>query len=126
MKLKIPEGRDWGERLFFIIPVLGPLARKIVVARFCRTLGLLLQGGVPLIQSLEVAHKTSNSQILAEALEAIQISIRSGSSLASPLADTGIFPSLALEMIIIGEETGSLEDFLYKISELYEQEVSLT
>jgi type IV pilus assembly protein PilC len=122
--LKTPEGGLWGEKFFLLTPVLGPLARKIIIVRFCRILGLLLQGGVPLLQSLQMAHKSSSSRILAEAFEAVQSSIRGGSKLADPLRITGIFPSLVLEMIAIGEETGSLEDFLAKISELYEQEVS--
>ena len=105
------------------LPFLGSLLRKAETARFSYTLGALLHSGLPLLNALEMARKTVANSCLAEALLAAQKSVRQGGSIALSLAEEKVFPSLAVQMIGVGEECGELEEMLEKISDFYEAEV---
>ena len=105
------------------IPVIGILLRKIAVARFCRTLGTLVSSGVPILEGLEVTAKTSGNAIVEDAIMATRKSVEEGRNLASPLGDTDVFPSMVVQMISVGEQTGALDTMLSKIADFYEDEV---
>ena len=96
---------------------------KTVISRFVRTLSTLLRGGVPIVRALETSGPTCGSSLVANAVEAAAREIEVGRTISKPLAASGLFPPMVIEMISIGEETGNLPDMLDKISEFYDEEV---
>ncbi|HKQ96940.1 MAG TPA: type II secretion system F family protein [Candidatus Polarisedimenticolia bacterium] len=105
------------------LPVMGDLLRKIAVARFCRTLGTLIQSGVPILEGLEITARTSGNSIVEDAIMATRKSIEEGKTIAGPLEETKVFPSMVVQMISVGEQTGALDTMLSKIADFYEDEV---
>ncbi len=105
------------------MPVMGDLMRKIAVARFCRTLGTLIQSGVPILEGLEITARTAGNSIVEDAIMATRKSIEEGKTIAAPLEDTKVFPSMVVQMISVGEQTGALDTMLSKIADFYEDEV---
>lgn len=124
--LKTPKGRASYDRLKLRMPILGDLNRKIVVARFSRTLGTLIASGVPIMQSLEVVAKAIDNTVIGEAVEAVRASIREGQTIAIPLQFSGVFPPMVVQMAKVGEETGALEQMLEKVADFYDVEVETT
>jgi type IV pilus assembly protein PilC len=108
------------------VPVFGNLFRKIALARFSRNLGTMLQSGVPILQSLDIVADTTGNVVLERAVRSVQDSVRQGEALAAPLADHPVFPSMVVQMMSVGEDTGALDTMLHKISEFYDQEVEAT
>lgn len=115
--------RRWWDRTLLRLPIVGDLALKMQVERFCRMLGTLLINGVALPQSLQLARDTLTNAIVADAVGATATSLKQGEPLASRLRQTGVFPALSLDLIRVGEETGALSEMLLKQAELYEHEV---
>jgi type IV pilus assembly protein PilC len=105
------------------LPVLGPIMRKIAVARFCRTLATLISSGVPILDGLEITAKTSGNAIVEDAIMLTRKSIERGETVSAPLKETGVFPSMVVQMIGVGEATGALDTMLAKIADFYEDEV---
>jgi type IV pilus assembly protein PilC len=105
------------------LPVFGMLIRKVAISRFCRTLGTLLQSGVPIMQALEIVGKASGNEVIAETVNKVRESVREGESIAVPLQLSGLFPPLVTQMVAVGEETGNLDGMLAKISDFYDTEV---
>jgi len=105
------------------LPVLGLIMRKIAVARFCRTLATLIASGVPILDGLEITARTSGNAIVEDAILATRKSIEGGNTIAAPLKETSVFPSMVVQMISVGETTGALDTMLGKIAEFYEEEV---
>lgn len=93
------------------------------VARFARTLGTLLQSGLPILDALEIVKTVVHNRHLAQAIENTKIEVREGGNIAPPLRRSGIFPSIVCHMIAIGEASGELERMLIKVAEGYENEV---
>ncbi len=110
----------------FKLKVLGDVIVKLEIARFCRTLGTLLKSGVPLLQALINSRDVTTNLVISEALEKIMKEAKEGKGIAVPLANTGIFPPLALSMIKVGEETGQMEDMLIKVAVTYEKSLKET
>lgn len=110
----------------FKLKVLGDVIVKLEIARFCRTLGTLLKSGVPLLQALINSRDVTTNLVISEALEKIMKEAKEGKGIAVPLANTGIFPPLALSMIKVGEETGQMEDMLIKVAFTYEKSLKET
>ncbi|MGH2693272.1 MAG: type II secretion system F family protein [Actinomycetota bacterium] len=108
------------------IPVFGDLFRKVALSRFSRTLALLLRAGVPVLQALDIVAETTGSEVLARAAHDIRESVRSGESMAGPLAKHDVFPPMVVQMIAVGEDTGALDAMLDKIADFYDQEVEST
>jgi type IV pilus assembly protein PilC len=106
------------------IPILGKIWLKHQVALFSRTLATLLTGGLPLVPSLETAAKSISSRKVSKAVLASVVTVREGKSLADSLSKSGIFPSLALEMITVGEQTGALPQMLNSVAEFFEEDVA--
>jgi len=97
--------------------------RKIAVARFCRTLSTLIASGVPILDGLEITARTSGNAIIEDAIMTTRKSIERGETIAAPLRETAIFPSMVVQMISVGEATGALDAMLSKIADFYEEEV---
>jgi type IV pilus assembly protein PilC len=125
MRLKNTEqGRRSWDRLKLKLPMkLGPVIQKIAVARFSRTLATLVSSGVPILQAIEITGKTGGNTVIEEAMVDVKESVRSGESIAKPLARVAVFPPMVTHMISIGEETGALDAMLNKIADFYEDEV---
>jgi general secretion pathway protein F len=111
------------DKLKLGIPVLGPINQKIALARFGRTLGSLLQSGVSLLSSLQIARNIVNNVLIAEVLDKAVDEIRAGKSLAGSLSQSRWIPSMVTQMISVGEQSGELESMLNKIADTHEREV---
>ncbi len=122
--LSTPRGREQLDRLRLKLPLYGKIYSTMIVARFSRTLSTLLASGVSLIQALELVEKVINNTALAGALIEARRVIRQGQALAMPLAASGLFPPMLVEMIHIGEESGALDGMLARTAEFYESELT--
>lgn len=111
------------DRMLLRLPLAGELIRRLEVARFSRSLGTLMKGGVPLLNALTIARDTVNNRVLAQTLSEAAGSLKEGKRLADPLHASGQFPPLAIQMIRVGEETGQLEEMLLKVADSYDREV---
>ena len=116
-------GRRVIDAITLKVPVLGQLMRKIAVARFCRTLSTLLASGVSILEALDITARTAGNAIIEEAIMTTRKSIERGETIAAPLKETNVFPSMVVQMISVGEATGALDTMLGKIAEFYEEEV---
>jgi type IV pilus assembly protein PilC len=108
------------------IPIFGDLFRKVALSRFARTLALLLRAGVPVLQALDIVASTTGNEVLARASNEVKDSVRSGETMAEPLARHDVFPPMVVQMIGVGEDTGALDAMLDKVSDFYDQEVEST
>jgi type IV pilus assembly protein PilC len=117
------KGRRMIDGILLKTPVLGMILRKIAVARFCRTLSTLISSGVPILDGLEITARTSGNAIVEDAVMATRKSVEGGQSLAQPLKESKVFPSMVVQMISVGEQTGALDAMLSKIADFYEDEV---
>lgn len=120
--IKSPRGRYIWDEVKLRVPIFGVINTKIVMARFGRTLGSLLQSGVPLLSALEIVRNIANNSVIAEVIDNAMEEIRAGKSLAAPLTQSQWFPSIAVQMISVGEQSGELETMLHKIADVYEKE----
>ena len=108
------------------LPVFGDLFRKVAIARVTRNLGTMTKSGVPILQALAIVADTSNNWVLEQALRKVQDSVRSGRTIAAPLAEEAVFPAMVTQMIAVGEDSGALEQMLSKIADFYDDEVQST
>jgi type IV pilus assembly protein PilC len=118
-------GKRFWHWLLLAFPALGPTMRKIAVARFTRTMGTLLASGVPILDALQIVGKTAGNVIIESALNNVATGIQEGRTMVEPLAESKIFPSMVVQMIGVGEQTGALDQMLNKIADFYEEEVDL-
>lgn len=119
------KGRYVIDTITLKMPIVGPVIRKIAVARFTRTLGTLLNSGVPILDALEIVAKTSGNLVVGRAIMYARGKIEEGSDIASPLLETGIFPPMVVQMIGVGEQSGAMDEMLQKIADFYEEEVDV-
>lgn len=105
------------------IPAIGPMLKKVAVAKFTRTLGTLIASGVPILQALEVTADTAGNVVISDAINKTRVSIREGESISEPLKQSKVFPPMVVQMIAVGEETGELDAMLTKIADFYDNEV---
>ncbi|MBI3302404.1 MAG: type II secretion system F family protein [Deltaproteobacteria bacterium] len=120
--LATPQGRFAWDRWRLRLWLIGQLLTKREVGRFARTLGTLLKSGVPLLQALEVVQEVAGNQMVSRALREVRVGVREGQGIAGPLGRSGVFPTLALQMVSVGEETGRLDDMLMRVAEYYERD----
>jgi len=116
-------GRFEIDRLLLKLPVIGMLIQKVSVAKFTRTLGTLISSGVPLIEGLEICARTSGNKIVERAVFNTIEAIKGGESIATPLSRESIFPPMVIQMIDVGENSGSLDIMCHKIADFYDEEV---
>ena len=122
---KKPQGKRVFHRLMLTAPILGPVMRKIAVARFTRTLGTMLQSGVPILDALEICAKTAGNVIIEAAVMYVRQRISEGKNMAEPLTETKVFPDMVVQMIAVGEQTGALDQMLSKVADFYEEETDV-
>ena len=120
---KTYKGRRIIDGLLLKAPVLGLVLKKIAVARFCRTLGTLVSSGVPILEALEITARTAGNAVVEDAIMETRKSIEQGKTISEPLKNTKVFPSMVVQMVAVGEQTGALETMLNKIADFYEDEV---
>lgn len=121
-----PSGRIKLDTYRLNLPILGELTRKIEVARFSRTLGTLVNSGVPILSALDLVKGIIRNQVIRGSMGMIYTRVKEGEKLSMPLADTGLFPSLAVQMITVGEESGRLAEMLLRVAENYEKNIKNT
>ena len=124
-RLRDPEVRYRYDRWLVTGPVVGSLFSRIEMARFSRTLGTLLANGVTLVAALNIVRETMGNSWLAEAIGNVARELKEGRGLGRPMMETGRFPMLAVHMILVGEETGRLDDMLMQVAETYDHEVEV-
>jgi type IV pilus assembly protein PilC len=118
-------GMHWIDELKLKAPVIGHLWTMFSMAQLARTLATLLQGGIPLVPALESAREASGNRVIAESISSAITQVREGRPISDSLQQTGRFPELALEMIRVGEQTGSLPDMLNHIADFYDEDVNI-
>ena len=121
--LKTNQGKLLFDRAVLKFPIIGPLMRKVAVAKFTRTFATLTKSGVPILVSLEIVGKTAGNTVIEKALTDVRTSIKEGENIADPLANSGAFPPMVVRMIHVGEKTGELEKMLGKIADFYDDQV---
>jgi len=121
---RTPEGRTLADTILFRIPVINKLLRELYVARFAESLSVLIKGGIPITQAIEITGHTVGSAAYREALHDVSIDLQKGESLAQALNKReNLFPPFVGQMVAVGESTGKLDTLLEKISEFYSREV---
>lgn len=105
------------------MPVFGDIQRKSAVSRFSRTLGTLVTSGVPILQALNITRDTAGNVVISAAIEKVHESVKEGESIVTPLSASGVFPSMVISMVDVGEETGQLPEMLLKVADVYDDEV---
>jgi type IV pilus assembly protein PilC len=118
-------GRRFMDRLKLRLPIAGKIVKKVLVARFTRTLGTLIASGVPILDALTICKNTAGNVVLEQALDKVHESVREGESIAEPLGESGIFDDIVVNMIDVGEETGELDKMLIRIADNYDEEVDV-
>ena len=119
------KGKRVIDGLLLRMPIVGILLRKIATARFCRTLSTLTSSGVPILDGLTITARTAGNAIIEDAIMATRKSVEEGKTISEPLGDTDVFPTMVVQMIAVGEQTGALDTMLSKIADFYEDEVDV-
>jgi type IV pilus assembly protein PilC len=117
------KGRLMMDTLSLRLPIFGDLFRKVAVAKFTRTMGTMLASGVAILDSLDIVAKTAGNKVVERAIYDIRFGIAEGRTMADPMLESGVFPSMVCQMISVGESTGALDAMLGKIADFYDEEV---
>lgn len=117
------QGKLITDRLLLRSPVIGKVIRKTAIARFSRTLGVLISSGVPILHGLEITAKTSGNMVVQNAIDGVRRSISEGKNITVPLGESGVFPPMVVQLVAVGEQTGRLAEMLGKIADFYDEEV---
>lgn len=118
---RTPRGKARLDRLKLKLPLVGELIRKVETARFARTLGTLVRSGVPILQALSLVRDTVGNTVISRGMQRVYDRVQEGERMSRPLAETGHFPSMAVQMITVGEESGRLEEMLLRVADNYEK-----
>jgi type IV pilus assembly protein PilC len=122
--LRMTEGGSFlVDKMILRIPLIGKIAAKGTISRFCSTLGTLIHAGVPILEALTITANTAGNEVFAKALRHVREQIREGENIAKPLRQTGVVDSMVVNMIDVGEETGKLDTMLDRVASVYEEEV---
>ena len=120
---KTEKGRVLVDNYMLKLPVFGMLLRKVAVAKFTRTLGTMVSSGVPVLDALDIVARTAGNKTVESAIFKVRWAISEGQTMAGPLAESGVFPSMVCQMVAVGESTGALDAMLSKIADYYDDEV---
>ncbi|NWH06199.1 type II secretion system F family protein [Desulfobacter latus] len=120
---KSKKGRIFLDDMFLRLPVIGILIRKVAVAKFTRTTATMISSGVSILEALDIVGKTAGNKIVEFAISDVKVGISEGRSMADPLLESGVFPSMVCSMIAVGESTGALDVMMTKIADFYDDEV---
>ncbi len=118
-------GKNFLHHLYLVLPIVGPVIKKIAVARFTRTLGTLLSSGVPILEALNTVGKAAGNVVIEKAVMFARERIAEGRNMSEPLRDAKIFPGMVVQMIAVGEQTGALDTMCVKIADFYDEEVDV-
>ena len=118
-----PGGKAVLDRMALKAPVFGTIVHKAAIARFSRTLSVLLRSGVNILTSLEITAETVNNAVIESTLEEIRSGVRAGQPMSTPMATYSVFPPMVVQMLAVGEETGAVDEMLSRVAEFYEDEV---
>ncbi len=121
--IRTPAGRLWWDRLQLRIPIFGPIVYKMALSRFARMFETLDRTGLPILRSLGLVAKTVGNVYIGGAVDKLAESVRRGRGLAAPMREIGVFPTMVVQMVATGEESGALDDMLKQVSDYYDQEV---
>lgn len=121
--IKNGEGKLWWDKFKFSFIIIGPILKKTVLARFCKSFALSIKSGVPIVQSLGVLAQVVDNDYIAKHIEKIRESVERGNTLYNSMSATGVFDSLVLEMVATGEESGELDTMIKEVSTLYEEDI---
>lgn len=121
--IKTPKGAYFCDVMSLKLPGIGSLNQRNIVGRLTRTLGTLLASGVPVLQALSIVKDTTGNQVISNALQRVQESVKEGEGMTAPLAASNVFPPMVISMVEVGEETGALPDMLLRIANTYDDEV---
>ncbi len=116
-------GRRLVDKVLLQLPLVGPVIRKVAVARFTRTLGTMISSGVPILDALDVTAKTAGNRTVEDGILYVRAKISEGKNIAGPLLETKVFPPMVVQMIGVGEATGAMDAMLQKIADFYDDEV---
>ena len=108
------------------LPVFGDLLKKVAVSRFCRTLSVLIQSGVPILEGLDIVRKTIGNRVLERVIEDVVSNVREGESISEPLSRSRVFPSMVTKMVSVGEQSGKLDKMLVKVADFFDEQVDAT
>ncbi len=117
------KGRVLMDDIMLKLPVFGPLLRKVAVAKFTRTMSTMLSSGVSILEALNIVAKTAGNKTVEAAIYNVRSGITEGRTMADPLGESGVFPSMVVQMVAVGESTGALDSMLGKIADFYDDEV---
>ena len=123
--VKTQSGRLFVDRIKLHLPVFGVIISKSSISRFCRTLGTLLQSGVPILEALSIIRDATGNQVVANAIGTVRDSIKQGDTIAEPLSRSGVFDDLVVNLVQVGEETGELDKMLIKVADTYDNQVDV-
>ncbi len=121
--LTTPRGRLRFDALMLGLGIVGPIVRKVAIAKFARTLSTLVKSGVQILNALEIVADSAGNRVVSEAVLKVRASIREGENIAIPLAASGVFPPMVVRMVAVGEQTGRLDEMLAKVADFYEDQV---
>lgn len=122
--IKTPGGRLVFDTILLKSPIIGPIVRKLALTRFSRTLSTLVTAGVPILNALEIVADTSGNAVVSNGVKKATQAVKEGEGISGPLSHVGVFPSMVIQMIAVGEETGALDIMLAKVADFYEEESS--
>jgi general secretion pathway protein F len=122
-QMREPASRYRWDKRMLGLPLVGDLVGKLEVARFSRTLGTLIGNGVTLLAALSIVKETLSNTVMSQALSEVAAQLKEGKGLGKPLMETGLFPKLAVHLVMVGEETGKLQEMLIRIADIYDREV---
>jgi type IV pilus assembly protein PilC len=122
---KAPPGRMLTDRILLLLPIVGGLSKKTTIARFTRTLGTLINAGVPILEALSITRDTCGNAVFEKALTNVHDSIREGETFAQPLRESKTCDAIVVNMIEVGEETGDIDAMLMKVADNYDEEVDV-
>jgi type IV pilus assembly protein PilC len=123
--IRTKKGRAIFDKVILKAPIIGPVLRKVAVARFTRTMGTLLASGVAILDAMEIVAKTAGNVVIHDAIMYAREKISEGKNMAEPLMETKVFPPMVVQMIGVGEQTGAMDAMLQKIADFYEDEVDV-
>ena len=121
--LKTPQGRDFWDKLRIKLPVFGPIAHKICLARFTRTLASLVRSGVPILEVLQIVSQTVGNTVMEKAIKSSATDIERGEGISAALAKHPVFPSMIIRMLSAGEQTGNIDNMLERVADFLDEEI---
>ncbi len=121
--MRTKKGQYIWDKVKLKLPVIGSVVSKVAIARFTRTLGTLVQSGVPILQALTIVKETAGNLVVANAVAAVYESVKEGETITAPLEKSAVFPPMVISMVDVGEQTGALPEMLLKIADNYDEEV---